>query len=181
MEITVDRSIRHWWVFVLRGAGFFFLAIYLLGSPENALQIMGYLFSLAILFAGLTEIFHAYNDKYSTVRSWHWIIGIVDIILGFILFSHVGTSVAILRIVLGLYILFRGISILSFRQSFGRNWWVTIGGLIVFIFGLIVLFNGAFGNMTMVTWSAIAFLVMGLLNILLGLRLKPKSHTSTPI
>ncbi|WP_139112898.1 HdeD family acid-resistance protein [Mucilaginibacter sp. PPCGB 2223] len=175
MEITVDRSIRHWWVFVLRGACFFFLAIYLFGSPENALQVMGYLFSLVILFAGLTEIFHAYNDVLSPVRGWYWIIGIVDIILSIVLFSHVGASIIILRIILGLYILFRGISILSFRGSFGRSWWVTIGGLVVFIFGLIVLFNAGFGNMTMVTWTALACLLMGLLNILLGLRMKPKN------
>jgi len=175
MEITIDRSIRHWWIFVLRGAGFFFLAIYLFGSPDNALQIMGYLLSLAILFAGLTEIFHAYNDSLSPMRGGHYVIGIIDVILSIILFSHVGASITILRIILGLYILFRAISILSFRNSFGRNWWVTIGGLIIFIFGLIVLFNAGFGNMTMVTWTAIAFLFMGVMNILLGLRMRPKN------
>ncbi len=174
MEITVDRSVRHWWVFVLRGIGFIILAIYLLASPANGAAILGYIFGLVILFAGFGELLHAYHDKGSPTRTWHWIIGFVDVILGLILISHVGTSFDIIRIIVGVYIIFRGISIFSFRNSFGRSWWVIIGGALITLFGLIVLFNPIFGAMTIVLWTALAFLLTGTLNLLLGYRLKPK-------
>ncbi|HEY4197823.1 MAG TPA: DUF308 domain-containing protein, partial [Mucilaginibacter sp.] len=63
MEITVDRSIRHWWVFVLRGVLFILLSIYVFLSPASAYLALSFLFGLVILLAGIAELLHAYQDR----------------------------------------------------------------------------------------------------------------------
>lgn len=175
MEITVDRRFRHWWVFVLRGALFILLGIYVFASPASAYLALSFLFGLMILMAGIAELLHAYQDRGAASRGWHLFVGLVDIILGLVLLNHLAASMDILRIIVGIYFLFRGLSIFSFRGLARGSWWVIAGAVIVLIFGLMVLFNPVFGAMTVIIWTGMAFLVTGILNVLLGLRMKPRN------
>ncbi len=173
MEITVNRNLRHWWVFVLRGVLFILLSIYVFLSPVSAYLALGFLFGLMILLAGIAELLHAYQYRGSANRGWHLFVGLVDLILGLILCSHLAASMDILRIIVGIYFLFRGISIFNFRGLARGSWWVILGGLIVLFFGIMVLFNPVFGAATIIIWTGWAFLVTGILNVMLGLRMKP--------
>jgi uncharacterized membrane protein HdeD (DUF308 family) len=173
MEITVDRSLRHWWVFVLRGILFILLGIYVFMSPASAYIALSFLFGLAILLAGVAELMHAYQYRGSANRGWHLFIGIVDIILGLVLMNHLAASMDILRIIVGIYFIFRGLTIFNLR-GLGRGlWWVTLAGVIVLLFGIMVLVNPVFGAITIVIWTGSAFIVMGLLNLFLGMRMRP--------
>jgi hypothetical protein len=99
-------------------------------------------------------------------------LGIIDVVLGAVLMSHVATSMAILRIILGLWFVFRGFSLFSFAGHTSHSWLVYTGALMVFVFGLLVLFNPAFGDMTIILWTALAFIVTGIFNIYLGYLVK---------
>ena len=173
MEIRVDRSLRHWWVFVLRGILFILLGIYVFASPVSAYVALTFLFGLVILLAGVAELLHAYKDHSSGNRGWHLFIGLVDIILGLVLMSHLTASMDIMRIIVGIYFLFRGITIFNFRRLARGSWWVIAGGLIVLVFGIMMLFNPVFGAMTIIIWTGLAFIVTGILNVMLGLRMRP--------
>jgi uncharacterized membrane protein HdeD (DUF308 family) len=102
-------------------------------------------------------------------------IGLVDILLGLILVSHLAASMMILRIMMGFYFLFKGITVLTFRSFFSRSaWWLILGGLIVIIFVFMIWFNPVFGAASVLIFTALAFILTGILNINLGLRLKPR-------
>ena len=174
MAITVDRSIRHWWVFVLRGVLFILLSIYVFLSPTSAYLALSFLFGLVILLAGIAELLHAYQNRGQGNRGWHLFIGLIEIILGLVLMSHLAASMDVLRVTIGIYFLFRGVSILNFRALARGSWWVILGGLIVLLFGILVLVNPAFGAVTVIIWTGMAFLVIGILNVMLGLRMKPQ-------
>ncbi|MDB5017540.1 MAG: protein of unknown function rane [Mucilaginibacter sp.] len=175
MEIITYGGLRHWWVFVLRGVLFILVGIYMLMSPATGFVALGLLFGLVILVAGVTELLHAYRDHGRDSKRWHLLAGLVEVVLGIVLMTHVAASIDIIRIIVGIYFLFRGISILTFRRMTGRSWWVTLGGVLVLIFGLLVLFNPAFGALTIVLWTAIAFIVTGIVNVLLGISMRPAS------
>src|ERR1700744_3753048 len=175
MEITVSRSIRHWWVFVLRGVLFVLLGVYVFASPASAYVALSFLFGLMILLAGIAELLHAYQDRGSSNRGWHLFVGLVDIILGLISCARLAASMDVMRIIVGIYFLFRGISIFNFRGLARGSWWVVLGGIIVLLFGILVLVNPAFGTTTIIIWTGLAFLVTGILNIMLGLRMKPSA------
>ncbi|HEY8927669.1 MAG TPA: DUF308 domain-containing protein [Mucilaginibacter sp.] len=173
MEITVARSLRHWWVFVLRGVVFIILGIYVFTSPASAYLALGFMFGLVILLAGISELIHAYQDKGSANRGWHLFVGLVDLIIGLILLNHLAASMDVLRVVIGVYFLFRGLSIFNFRGFARRPVWILAGAIIVLLFGIMVIANPVFGAATVVIWTGAAFIVTGILNIMLGLRMKP--------
>jgi uncharacterized membrane protein HdeD (DUF308 family) len=174
MEISVDRSIRHWWVFVLRGILFILLGIYMFSSPGSGYLALGFVFGLVILMAGIAELLHAYQDRGRANRGWHLFIGIIDLVLGLVLMNHLAASMTILRIIVGIYFLFKGISILVIGRV-GSSWWITLGGLVVLLFAALILFNPVFGAVTIVIWTALAFVITGIFNIMLGIRMKPLS------
>ena len=144
----------------------------MLTSPVTSFVALGFLFGLVIFIAGLGELLHVVRDKTATNRGWHLFLGIVDIILGLVLMAHVATSVAILRIIVGVWFLLRGISLISFSRRVGRSWVLTVGGIITALFGLLIIFNGVFGSMTIIIFIAVAFIFTGILNIWLGFRMR---------
>jgi uncharacterized membrane protein HdeD (DUF308 family) len=81
MEIIVDRSIRHWWVFVLRGILFILLSIYIFLSPVSSLLALGFLFGLVIIVAGIAELLHAYQGRGKGNRGWLLFAGLIDLYL----------------------------------------------------------------------------------------------------
>jgi uncharacterized membrane protein HdeD (DUF308 family) len=172
MEITVDRSIRHWWVFLVRGILFVLTGIYMINSPTTSYVALGFFFGLVILLAGVSELLHAYQGRKESNRGWHLMIGTIDIILGLILMSHISASVTILRIIVGIWFLFRGISLLGFSGILGKSWILSLGGILTLLFGLLVLFNPSFGAMTIILWIAFAFILTGIFNIFLAFRIK---------
>jgi uncharacterized membrane protein HdeD (DUF308 family) len=143
-------------------------------SPASAYLALSFMFGLVILLAGIAELLHAYQDKGSANRGWHLFVGLVDLILGLILLSHLAASMDIMRIIIGFYFLFRGLSLFNFRRRALGKWWVIIGAIIVLTFGILVMANPVFGAMTIIIWTGLAFLVTGILNIMLGMRMKPK-------
>lgn len=172
MEITVDRSLRHWWVFVIRGIMFMALGVYMFASPASAYLALSFMLGLVILLAGIGELVHAYEDKGSANRGWHLFVGLVDLIIGLILMSHLAASMTVLRVIIGVYFLFRGLSILNFRRFARRPVWVLAGAVIVLLFGILVISNPVFGAATVIIWTGAAFIVTGILNVLLGIRMK---------
>jgi uncharacterized membrane protein HdeD (DUF308 family) len=170
--LAVDRSLRHWWVFLIRGLLFILVGIYMICSPASSYAALGFLFGLIILLAGIAELLHVYRENRARNRGWHLFLGIVDIILGIILMGHIAASITILRIIVGIWFLLRGFSLLSFSGLIGKSWLLTVGGIITIIFAGLILFNPIFGAMTIILWTAIAFIVTGLFNVLLAFTMK---------
>jgi uncharacterized membrane protein HdeD (DUF308 family) len=172
MELSLNRSFRHWWAFLIRGILFVLVGIWMIASPATSFVALGFLFGLVIFIAGLGELLHVVRDKTAANRGWHLFLGIIDIILGLVLMAHVDFSVAILRIIVGAWFLLRGISLISFSRVVGRSWVLTIGGIITALFGLLIIFNVVFGSLTIIIFIALAFVITGIFNIWLGLRMK---------
>ena len=174
METSLDRSIRHWWVILLRGILFIAVGIYMVCSPQTAFETLGFLFGLTIFITGLAELVRATNDSTSTNRGWHIFLGIVDLIIGGVLMGHIAASVAILRLMVGLWFLFRGIWLFGFAGIMRHAWVTTLGGFLCIIFAGLIIFNVSFGSMTLILITALAFILAGLFNIILGLGVRKK-------
>jgi len=175
MEIfSIDRSIRHWWVFLLRGILFMLVGIYMICSPATGFVALGFFFGLIILLTGIAELIRVSSDRTSGSRGLHLTLGIIDILLGMVFIGHIATSVAILRIIVGLWFLFRGISLISFSRHMHKSWLLTLGGIITAIFGLMIIFNAVFGSLTVIFFTAFAFIIMGIFNAWLGYNMKPR-------
>lgn len=144
----------------------------MLCSPTTGFIALGFMFGLIILLAGIGELLHVYHANGRGNRSWHLILGIIDIILGIILMGHIAASLSILRIIIGIWFLLRGVSLFAFSGLVRKSWVLALGGFITMIFGMAVLFNPAFGAITLVFWTALAFIVTGIFNLLQAFWLK---------
>ncbi len=174
MELSVDRSLNHWWVFLIRGLLFIALGIWMIASPGGGFAALGFAFGLVILLTGVGELLHVLRSTNPRNRGWHLFLGIVDIILGVMLMGHLAASVAILRIIVGAWFVFRGVSLMSFARIMGGSWLLSIGGFITVVFGLLIVFDVAFGSVTLVVFTAMAFILAGIFNAWLGIWMRPK-------
>lgn len=174
MEITLDRSLRLWWVFILRGVLFIAAGIYFFAQPASGYLALSFLFGLIILLAGLVELIRAYRDHGTGNRGWHLFTGLMDILIGLILMSHLAASMIVLRVIVGFYFLFKGITVLTFRKHHrGNPALLILGAIAILLFVGMIWFNPLFGTMTVIIWTALAFIVTGVLNVMLGVRLRP--------
>jgi uncharacterized membrane protein HdeD (DUF308 family) len=178
MEITVDRSIRLWWVFLLRGLLFIIVGAYIAASPVSGYLALSFLFGLIILLAGIAELIRAYQDHGTGNRGWHLFAGLVDLLLGLILVSHLAASMVVLRFIVGFYFLFKGITVLTYRRSNISAWWMVLGGLIILLFVILIWFNPVFGTFSVLMFTSLAFIVTGILNVMLGLRIKSRQNAT---
>jgi uncharacterized membrane protein HdeD (DUF308 family) len=175
MEITsLDRSLRYWWVILIRGILFILLGVYMVCEPISGYAALGFLFGLFILLTGIAELLRVVGDHSSSGRAWHLFLGLVDLVLGIVFITHIIASADVLRVVVGLYFLFRGISLLSYSHFRGRSWPLILGGAITLLFGLFIIFNAVFGAITIIVFTAIAFIIMGIFNVWLGLHTRAK-------
>lgn len=169
MEVSIDHSWRHWWVFLIRGLLFIFLGIYMIAAPQGSLAALGFIFGLVIFLAGISELLHAYRTRNG--RAWHLIIGLVDAVIGIVLMAHLGSSVDILRYLVGIWFVFRAFSMFSIVGR-SRSWLLILGAVISLLFGLLIIFDPAFGAATLVLWTAFAFIIVGFFNVVLAFRMK---------
>jgi uncharacterized membrane protein HdeD (DUF308 family) len=172
MQITVAREWRHWWVFLIRGILFIGIGIYMIALPAVGFAAMGFTLGLILFITGVAELLRVVREKTEANRSWHLILGIIDILLGLALMGHIAVSEVLMRVAVGLWFLFRGISMVWFSGLGHRTWVLTLGGAVIILVGLAILFNAAFGSATIVLLTAVAFIIMGIMNISLAMRMK---------
>ena len=173
MEITSpDRGLRYWWVILIRGILFILLGIYMIFEPVSGYAALGFLFGLFILLTGIAELLRVVGDHSSGGRAWHLLLGLVDLMLGVVFVTHIIAGADVLRVIVGLYFLSRGISLLSYSHFRGRSWPLILGGAITAMFGLFIIFNAVFGAITLIVFTAIAFIIMGVFNVWLGLHVR---------
>ena len=172
MDMIVSRRPRFWWVFILQGIILLILGIYMLAEPVNGFAALGFLFGLTILVTGVFEMIRVVRDHDQGSRAFHMILGVISIILGIVLVFNIGAGETILRIIVGIWLVFRGLSLMSFSRLTGRNWLLTAGGVIILLFGLMIIFKPIIGAVTIDLLAAIAFITTGIFDIALGYRLK---------
>jgi len=175
MDLSIDRSIRHWWVFLIRGILFILVGIYMIASPIASFIALGFLFGLMILLAGISELLGVTRDNHPGSRSWHLALGIIEVIFGVVLMTHVATSVAIIRIIVGLWFIFRGVTLFNVFRVIHTSWLPRLGAVLIVIFGLLILFDVVFGSMTIILFAAISFIITGIFNVWLGFSMKPRT------
>jgi len=172
-------NIRHWWLFLLRGLLFVILGIYMINSPVASYIALSFIFGVVIIIGGLVETIHAYANRYIVGWNLRFLVGLVDLALGIVLVCDLKISLAILPFAVGLWFLFRGFSLFSFASVVSHSAWMLLAGFVTVLFALLIIFNPAFGAMTIVLWTAAAFIAIGIFNAFLAFKLKAVNDVLT--
>jgi uncharacterized membrane protein HdeD (DUF308 family) len=175
---TIRESVNYWWLFLMTGILLIVVGIWVFSSPLASYLSLSLFFAFGILFTGIFEIIFALSNR-KTMDNWGWTLasGILDLVIGFYLFSYPSLSMAVLPLILGFWLLFRGFSAIGAAidmRSFGdKNWgWLLILGTGIIFFGIMVLVNPAFGAANIIIWTGSAFIIAGIFRIYLAFKLR---------
>lgn len=181
---TVNNAVRHWYLFLIIGLVFTTMGFWVFATPLTAYLTLAILFSLSFLVSGFFEIIFAISNR-NEVDNWGWMLisGIVSFILGAIMISNPQISMATLPFYVGIVVLFRSFMAISTAIDLRNYSSANSSGLLLLdilglIFSFIMLWNPVFAGMTLVFWTAAAFISIGLYNVYLAFRLRKihKAH-----
>ncbi|MDR2083389.1 MAG: DUF308 domain-containing protein [Bacteroidales bacterium] len=175
---TVKNSIKNWYLALIAGIVLIALGIWVLFTPSEAYVSLAILFSISFLIIGIIDIVFSISNK-DEIDGWGWTLasGILGVILGIILMIHPVISFTTLPLFVGFLIVFRSIYLIGLsidlRQYRISGWGYLLAlSIITLILGIILLFNPMLSALTLVVFTGVGFIVMGIYAIYASIKLK---------
>jgi uncharacterized membrane protein HdeD (DUF308 family) len=117
------------------------------------------------------------NRLHYSGRGWTLVSGIIDVSIGFYLLMFPLVTMATLPFILGFWLMFRAFYLMGASMDLANykvagGGWVFAGGILLLLFSGFVLYYPAAAAVGIIAWSGAAFLVAGLVSIVLGFKLR---------
>jgi uncharacterized membrane protein HdeD (DUF308 family) len=174
----IRAHIRNWWVLLLLGVIFVAMGFIVLANPLESYVTLAIFFAASMLVSGIFQIVFSIANR-EEMEGWGWqlALGIMETIIGFILIFNLGLSLAILPFYVGFWLLFRSFALIGFSFEMKTykimSWgYYLVFGILLAVFSWFIILRPVFGGITIVTWTAIAFMIAGVAHIMLSFRLK---------
>ncbi|HSZ35441.1 MAG TPA: DUF308 domain-containing protein [Puia sp.] len=175
---TLVTGVKNWWWFVIKGLLLITAGVAILARPAEGYIGLSVLFSIVILGVGITQIFFSIGNS-DVLKGWGWTFaaGIIDVAIGFYLITYPIITMATLPYFVGFWLMFRSLHLMgaSFDlKTMGvAGWgWLLTGGLAVLILAFLILYFPAAGAISIIAYSATAFILAGILNLILAVKFK---------
>jgi uncharacterized membrane protein HdeD (DUF308 family) len=167
-----------WWFTLLRGIILVLLAFFVFRHPLNALVGVAVYIGISLLITGIVQTGASFSLR-NTVANWGWGLagGLIDLLFGFVLLSNPAMTAASLPFVVGFWIIVSGIMSLAdafqSRKEEGSLWgFGMVSGVLSIVIGYFITNNTLMGMLAITTWMGVGFLLAGILNIVIGFKLK---------
>ena len=174
----IEQPVKHWWLSTLVGIIALAIGVIVLINPVESYFAMAMWLGVVILLTGILSLVEALTTRnYFVRRGWVVVAAICDMIIGVVLMFNAMLSVAILPVLFGVWLLYRGFVTLAqgidLRDKNIRDaGWVIFGSSLVIAISLaILLLPMSLGVVAVVTFVAVALIIYGLARISLGFRL----------
>jgi uncharacterized membrane protein HdeD (DUF308 family) len=175
---TIIDSLKFWYVLLIAGLLLIAVGIYIFSIPLEAYLSLSITFSVSFVIAGILEIFFSIQN-HKAIKGWGWYLtgGIMDTLLGIILLIYPGISITTLPFFVAFTLLFRSFRYLGFAldlKSYGvRDWgYVALSSVISIFFSFFLIANPLFTGISLVIFTAIAFVFAGISAITLSFSVK---------
>lgn len=173
-----EYLIRRWWLVLLTGLLSTVIGVIVLLNPTTSYFTFSLWLGIAVFVSGVFMLAVSLTSRnYFVRRGWVIAGSIADIIIGVILMFDIAMSEAVLPILFGAWILYRGAMILAQGIDLkGYNvrdaGWVIFGAVLMIAISIAVLWRPmSLGVEAVVLFIGIAFIVFGLSEISLSYRL----------
>ena len=173
----LETLARNWGSLVLRGVAGIVFGLILLINPRVSLTLLVYFFGAWALVDGLFAIFASLANRGEEPR-WVALLlaGIAGVLIGVMTFFWPGVTAVVLLFLIGVWAIAVGIgeivAALRLRKLIDGEWILLLAGLVSVAFGVLLLFFPGAGALAMIAWIAAAAIVLGILRVGLGLRLR---------
>ncbi|OXG08380.1 uncharacterized membrane protein HdeD (DUF308 family) [Flavobacterium araucananum] len=174
----VEKAIDYWYILLLVGLLFVGIGVWSFVTPLGAYLTLAFLFSISFLVSGIFEVIFALSNR-KNIDNWGWTLasGIVGLIVGILLVINPLISITLLPMYVGFVILFRSVTAIGIAfnlKSYAVSDWKNLLalGILGTIFSLLLLWNPLFAGLSLVYWTAFAFIAIGLFYIYFSFKLK---------
>lgn len=183
-EIIVHTrtSLKYWYLPLVMGIVLLIVGVWVFLTPVQSYIALSMLFAATFLLIGIIEIVYALSIR-KTIEDWGWTLGggIINFIIGILLVSRPEISLVVLPFYVGFAILFRSFRAIGWSFELKRlevSAWGNLMavGILGMVFAFILLWNPIFAGMTIVFYTAMAFISAGIFEIYLSFRLKKLNH-----
>lgn len=172
------QIVRYWWIFAVSGTLLIVFGLLVFTFPSAAYGALTVYFIAAFVINGLAEIgFGILNRRRIHGWGWHLAGGLFDLTAGLMLLCIPVLAAVSLPLFAGFWLLFRSIAIIG--RSFDlativapERGWMQLLGLAGLVFSFMIVYNPSLGAFTLITWTALALLAIGLFYIFLGWHLR---------
>jgi uncharacterized membrane protein HdeD (DUF308 family) len=175
---TLSSGVKNWWWFIIKGLLLITAGIAIFAKPAEGYVGLSVLFSIIILGAGFTQIFFSIGNS-DVLKGWGWTFasGFIDVIIGIYLLSYPIITMATLPYFVGFWLMFRSFYLmgasLDLKTMGVAGWgWLMTGGIAVVILAFLILYYPAAGAISIIGCSATAFILAGILNLILAFKFK---------
>ena len=165
---------KNWWSVLIKGLILIILAFVVFSNPGVTIIGISLFLGLGLLLTGIVISIMALAGK-KEMDNWGWKLaeGLLDILFGFILIANPEITAVIIPFLIGFWAIFYGVLLTVGAFSTAKfSWALLIGGILIILFGNIILFNPIIFGITISVWIGITLLVTGIANVVLAFDIK---------
>lgn len=180
MAFTVSETValaRWWWTFILRGVLAIAFGVLAFVAPAWGLAILVALFGAWALIDGVATLWTGIRTR-TTDRNWWLEIleGAVSILAGLIALILPGLAAAALELLIAAWAIVTGVfqiwTAIRLREQIQGEFWLGLAGAASILFGIVLFLFPAPGALAIVWLIGSAAIVIGVLLVMLGWRLR---------
>lgn len=173
-----ERLVNYWWLSLISGIVLIAIGFIVIVNPVESYFAFAMWFGFAIMLSGILSLLQGLSSKNRHVRrGWLLMASVADIIIGIILVFNTLLSAFIMPILLGAWLLYRGIATLAqgfelrAHQVRGGGWVIFYAAIVVAIALVVLWMPTTLGVEAVVLIVAIAFVSYGISMVSMGFRL----------
>jgi len=167
---------RAWWAFVVGGLAMVLFGLMAFSNPGIALFVLAMFFAASVMVDGVSNIIGSLQNR---EKDGWWILLLMGLlgaaVGGYALFNPPLSIMAFILIVafeamvLGVFLVLLGYKV---RKTSSREWVLYLAGALSILFGILVIANPVTGSRTVVYMIASWSLVIGILKVAFGLKVR---------
>lgn len=179
MEIlnTLKSIVKNWWLFLIIGIALVGLGIVVFRHPLASYIGLSIFFIITLFITGVSQIIYSISNR-ANLPSWGWHLagGVFETIIGLFLMIHPGMSMALLPVVVGFWLMFKGISLIGLAtdvKALGfRRWaWLLAGGILTTVLAFFITIDPLIGPISIVVFTGLAAIISGSAHIYFAIQL----------
>lgn len=167
-EQRVEHMVTNWWLALIVGILSLVVGFVVLINPVESYFTFALWLGVAIFISGIVGLVLSLSSRNRVVRSvWAILAAVIDIFIGILLMFNIMLSAEVMPLLLGIWLLYRGFTLLIGgldlqRYNIRDAGWIIFGSVAMIVVALIILWlPETLGVEAVVLFIAIAFLVYG--------------------
>jgi uncharacterized membrane protein HdeD (DUF308 family) len=176
---------KNWWILVLRGVAAIVFGVLTFIAPVATISVLVLLWGAYALVDGVFSVIAAFRGPHADGFPW-WMLamGIVGIAAGVYTFMAPVLTALVLLYLIAIVAIVRGVMQISaairLRKETDNEWWLILAGAISLLFGIFLFLSPGAGALAVVLYIGVMAIVVGVFEVMLGLKLRKRAGGHTP-